>query len=62
MAVTMAPIANRLFQGLSSDTKPTGSRVLVNDVFYQTDTKTYYVYTAGGTWAQSTYRPPLRTY
>lgn len=62
MAVTMAPISNRLWQGLSSDTKPTGSSVLVNDVFYQTDTATFYVYTAAGTWVLSTNPPPLRTY
>jgi hypothetical protein len=62
MAVTMAPIANRLWQGLSTDTKPTGAKVLVNDVFYQTDSQTFYVYTAQGTWVLSASSLPLRTY
>lgn len=61
MAVTMDRIPNRLWQGLSSDTKPTDARVIVNDVWYQTDTQTWFIYT-GTTWAASTNAPVLRTY
>jgi hypothetical protein len=62
MSVTMAPMANRLWQGLSSDTKPTGSRVQVNDILYLTDTQVWYVYTAAGTWAVANTTPPMRSY
>lgn len=59
MAITMAGTAAYLWQGLSSDTKPTDIRVSVNDVFLETDTGKYWVYN-GTAWFASASRPPLR--
>lgn len=61
MAVTMAPIANRLWQGTSGDTKPTDARVVINDIWYQTDTQAFYIWT-GTTWALCAGTPVMRTY
>lgn len=59
MAVTMAPLPNRLWQGTSGDSKPADARVVVNDVWYQTDTQTYFVWT-GAAWSQCSGVPTLR--
>jgi len=61
MAVTMDRVPNRLWQGLSTDTKPTDARVIVNDVLYQTDTQTWFIYTPTG-WASANSAPVMRTY
>jgi hypothetical protein len=65
MAVTMDRIPNRLWQCLSTDTKPnltSGPQgVLVGDALYQTDTQSWFVYTPNG-WSASTNAAPLRTY
>lgn len=59
MAVTMAPISNHLYQGLSGDTKPTNTIVPVNAIFYETDTGNFFIYT-GSAWVASDGAPPMR--
>lgn len=61
MAVTMAGIPNHLYQGLSGDTKPTDATVLINDIFYETDTAKFFVW-SGAAWNQADFAPPMRTY
>jgi len=57
MAVTMAKLSSHMYQGLSSDTKPTPQTV--NAIFYETDTATFYIYTATG-WVVSNDTPVMR--
>lgn len=59
MSVTMAPISNHLWQGLSSDTKPTTPITPVNAIFFETDTGNFFLYT-GATWVASPETPPMR--
>ena len=59
MAVSVASIAKGLWTGLAGDTKPTDSRVSPNDVYLETDTGNYFVYT-GAAWAASFSKPPLK--
>lgn len=60
MAITMAKIARQLWQGLSSDTKPTDLRVETNDVFFETDTRNLFIWN-GTVWSKSNSTPPMRT-
>lgn len=48
MTVTIGPVPRYQWQGLSSDTKPTDSRVGVNDLFFETDTGNEFIY--NGVW------------
>ncbi|HKS76676.1 MAG TPA: hypothetical protein VJQ82_25905 [Terriglobales bacterium] len=57
MAVTMAKLSSHMYQGLSSDTKPIPQGV--NAIFYETDTKKFYIYTATG-WTVSVRTPVMR--
>lgn len=59
MSLTYGPIAGQLWQCLSTDTKPTDSRVQVNDLLYVTDTQAFFVF--NGAWNQTTLVPPMRT-
>lgn len=59
MAVTMAPISNHLWQGRSSDTKPTTPITPPNAIFYETDTGSFFIYT-GATWVPCADAPPMR--
>lgn len=59
MSVTMAPVANHMYQGLAADAKPTSATVPVNAIFYETDTGSFYIYT-GTAWVLSNSTPPMR--
>lgn len=48
MTVTLGPTPRYQWQGLSSDTKPTGITVGVNDIFFETDTGNYFLYSGTG--------------
>lgn len=50
MAITMATPPRYQWDGLSSDTKPTDSRVGVNDLFFETDTGNFFIYN-GTSWS-----------
>lgn len=57
MAVTMAKISGHMFQGTSSDTKPTPQSI--NAIFYETDTGKFYIFN-GASWSLSSAQPPMR--
>jgi len=44
MAVTLGPAPRYQWQGLSTDTKPTGNTVDVNQLFFETDTGKFYIF------------------
>lgn len=53
MAVFASPNragVNTVYMGLSSDTKPTGTGVAVQDVFLESDTGRLFTFTNAGTW------------
>lgn len=58
MAVSMNHISRNLYQGLSSDQKPTSATVEMNAVFYETDTQIFYLYT-GTAWVACNSVPPM---
>jgi hypothetical protein len=49
MTVAMAGLPNAMWTGLSGDTMPTDARVHENDIFFQTDTGLYFLWT-GAAW------------
>ena len=49
MTVAMAGLPNAMWTGLSGDTMPTDARVHENDIFFQTDTGLYFLWT-GTAW------------
>jgi hypothetical protein len=46
VTVSLAPLSSNLWQGVSTDTKPTAAdiRVKVNDVFFEQDTTKYFIF------------------
>jgi len=60
MAVVSGGLSRYMWQGLSSDVKPTDNRVGVNDVFFETDTGRYFLWNLKtATWNVSSFRPPM---
>jgi hypothetical protein len=60
MAVTSGNMSRYMWQGLSSDTKPTDNRVGVNDVFFETDTGRWFLWNVKtASWTVSSPRPPM---
>jgi hypothetical protein len=56
MALSVGTLGRNLWQGLAADTKPTkaDTRVAVNDCFFETDTKLWYLWN-GEAWTCTTH-------